>query len=1023
MARADLKVSQRLTENMTLNAERFATLAYLRGAQYPDLALDKAWRQILFNSHHDAITGTPSDNALLDLLHGYREAYELSRDALNDSLDFLAAQINTRPAGEIAAVASLAVFNPMAWPRTDEARARLSFAAPVNGYELRDTGGAVVPYRVISQKRDAAGKITAAEISFMARSAPSLGYSVFSVQAADTFQSQQLASNSVIENEFYRVTVDPQRGGAIVSLYDKAAKREVIRPGGANLGNEIAVLSEELTKKNVIYPAWEFWTTGERRFSTGAPAQVSSKNAGGVSRLAVTGQLPAGPRFRQLIELHEGVRRVDFRTELLDYRGRNELFAVNFPLNLKGGALVTEDRFGSVVRNSSKSFLDFRSNTDKLSSGALVYPVYNWAEYGSSLTLKFANGPGSAVANIPVRPLALVRGRNSWADELTEKLVAAFIRQGVSATPFYDDNDAARRAALAIEDNTMPRRLNDDLGYHSFRLALGGPAENAYSQKMCQANARACHDWAARIARDGYGYLFLYDKDVSDGWPPLPVLLIAGRDEQGTRLGVEQLLAPLRQGGNHTLTLSAETLADPQAAAAQSFAPDYGVALINGGTPATSLERPDTLTLLLTHTALWPGVNLDWEFTPEHKTHVFTYALFPHAGDWRASNTARAGYEFNNPLIARQTDIHAGALPAQHSFLNVSDENIVLSALKLGGNPPANFRNAARPVIARFYESEGLKTVTNVTFAPQVGQWLATPADLMERPLTDQTGAAFGADKPFQLSLDGFGIETVGLESQNAEIEHKAAIGATAEPVQPVFSRYWAHNAGAAPLGNDPVKVTVRSVEQMGALASFAYDDPYNQGGATTLAGRVSVVNNYQDKRANGTVFLEVAPGWRVVPEQFDYDIEAGGSVARDIIVVGFPVKKGDAWERASGLVKARTEHAGQTYQDILEVGQPLALEWRVERQGGEFYARVRNPRRQRIEGSLALIGPPELWATEAALPPREQGFSLGPGEDKALRLADEKTLNGAWAVARLAYNGYVFYLRADGRQVEPIKK
>ncbi len=85
-ARSDLKIGQRLSENMTLTAEKFGAIAYLRGAKYPDLALDKAWRQIFFGSHHDAITGTPSDSAFLDLVHGYREAFELSKDALNDSL-------------------------------------------------------------------------------------------------------------------------------------------------------------------------------------------------------------------------------------------------------------------------------------------------------------------------------------------------------------------------------------------------------------------------------------------------------------------------------------------------------------------------------------------------------------------------------------------------------------------------------------------------------------------------------------------------------------------------------------------------------------------------------------------------------------------------------------------------------------------------------------------------------------------------------------------------------------------------
>jgi alpha-mannosidase len=1022
MARSDLKIGQRLTENMTLNAERFATLAYLRGAKYPDLALDKAWRQILFNSHHDAITGTPSDNAFLDLMRGYREAYELSQEALDDSLAFLAAQINTAPPEAAAANAEtlpIVVFNPLSWPRTDTARAQVKFAKPTIGFDLRAADGTATPYEILSVTRDAEGKTTGAEISFVAADVPSLGYKTYYVQAGLNAPLPRLGEATTIENEFYRVTVDPRRGGALLSLYDKNAQREIIRQGGKNLGNEIAALNEELTKKNVIYPAWEFWTTGEKRFSTGAPAQVTNEQSGGAQRLVISGAIPKGPKFRQTIELRQGIRRVDFRTELQDYRGRDELFTVNFPLNLKNGALVTEDRFGSVTRNGSKGFLDFRSNTDKLSSGALVYPVYNWAEYGSSLNLRFQNGP-QTVANIPLRPVALTLGRQAGAEAAAERIVAEFIKQGVSVTPFYADHDAARRNALTIEDNTLPRSLNDDLGYHSFRVALGTAKENSYTEKLLQANPTARAAFEARLRQDKFSYCLIYDKDTPAGWPAVPVLIIAGVDEREERKAVEKLLAPLAQNRARTMVLPAETLGDLQAAAANSFTPDYGVALINGGTPATSLERPDTLVLLLTHTALWPGVNLDWEFTPEHKTHVFTYALYPRAGDWRAAGAVKAGYEFNNPLITRQAQTHAGGLPAQHSFLGVNADNVILSALKAGGNPQAVFREAKdeRPVIARFYESEGLPTKTALEAGANLNG--AAETDLLERDVKALTPNG----NKLELSLDGFGIHTYRLNF-NALPSRSYQIGATAEMVQPVFSRYWAHNAGAAPIGNDPLKVTIRPVEQMGALTSFSYDDAYNQGGTTTAAARVFVANNYQDRAVSGTVYLEAAPGWRVVPDKFDYSLAAGASLAKDMVIVAFPVKKGDAWGRAAGLVKARAEHAGQTYQDVLEIGPPLKLEWRIERQGEQIYARVRNPHRQRIEGEMSFIGPPESWAGETAnrLPPREQGFSLGPGEDTVLPLAKLADLRGAWAVARLAYNGYVQYQRADGRAMEMLKK
>ena len=50
-----------------------ATLAWLRGAPYPAESLDKAWRQLAYGAHHDAITGTEGDQVYLDLVAGWRE--------------------------------------------------------------------------------------------------------------------------------------------------------------------------------------------------------------------------------------------------------------------------------------------------------------------------------------------------------------------------------------------------------------------------------------------------------------------------------------------------------------------------------------------------------------------------------------------------------------------------------------------------------------------------------------------------------------------------------------------------------------------------------------------------------------------------------------------------------------------------------------------------------------------------------------------------------------------------------------
>src|SRR5260370_26700508 len=64
-----------------------ATLAWLSGGgRYPAESLDKAWRLLAYGAHHDAITGTESDQVYLDLLAGWREAWDRGASARREGL-------------------------------------------------------------------------------------------------------------------------------------------------------------------------------------------------------------------------------------------------------------------------------------------------------------------------------------------------------------------------------------------------------------------------------------------------------------------------------------------------------------------------------------------------------------------------------------------------------------------------------------------------------------------------------------------------------------------------------------------------------------------------------------------------------------------------------------------------------------------------------------------------------------------------------------------------------------------------
>jgi alpha-mannosidase len=102
----------------------------------------------------------------------------------------------------------------------------------------------------------------------------------------------------------------------------------------------------------------------------------------------------------------------------------------------------------------------------------------------------------------------------------------------------------------------------------------------------------------------------------------------------------------------------------------------------------------------------------------------FSYALYPHAGNWKQALTVREGYDFNYRLSAMQVSPHSGKLPSSFSFLKVDQDNVVVTAVKKTED--------GNGLLVRFYEWAGKGG--NITLTPPTGVVSATLANLMEKP-------------------------------------------------------------------------------------------------------------------------------------------------------------------------------------------------------------------------------------------------------------------------------------------------
>jgi alpha-mannosidase len=114
--------------------------------------------------------------------------------------------------------------------------------------------------------------------------------------------------------------------------------------------------------------------------------------------------------------------------------------------------------------------------------------------------------------------------------------------------------------------------------------------------------------------------------------------------------------------------------------------------------------------------------------------HEFTYALYPHAGDWKTAETERRAIELNNPLIPVAVGLHTGALPPSHSLVEIEPGNVILTAVKKAEDDDA--------LVFRFFEFEGKAETVRLHFPKAASR--AAQVNLMEKQ-----------DAPFTLSGDG----------------------------------------------------------------------------------------------------------------------------------------------------------------------------------------------------------------------------------------------------------------------------
>lgn len=147
----------------------------------------------------------------------------------------------------------------------------------------------------------------------------------------------------------------------------------------------------------------------------------------------------------------------------------------------------------------------------------------------------------------------------------------------------------------------------------------------------------------------------------------------------------------------------------------------------------------NTLGLTLVRASYEPDVN------PDEGLHRFTYALYPHAGDWREAATVQQAAGLNQPLLAAVTDSHTGRLMPGQAWLACDATGALISAVKLAEAGDGG-------AIVRVYEAHGRAAAGRLRSARPIAA--AGEVNLVEQdgdalPVTD--GAAGFALTPHEI--------------------------------------------------------------------------------------------------------------------------------------------------------------------------------------------------------------------------------------------------------------------------------
>ncbi|ANS73590.1 hypothetical protein AWM70_02515 [Paenibacillus yonginensis] len=475
------KKMNRRMEQLLHQAEFINTLAYVLNPahRYPDAELGGVWQTVLRNQFHDIIPGSSIREVYEDSRVEYEEAQQTALKLMAEGIAGLhpsesqtagAAYPGSAPA---AGQRIVRVFNGLGWQR--------SFMADVVLEDGEDTGnaedwswysadGELLESQVQAQAEAGSGKT----VSVSVRNVPAYGYTTLygrketpAAAAEPAVNTDWAITEGAVETPFYSIRLN--EAGQLVSLLDKRALREVLKPG------EPANVLQVFEDKPMNFDAWDIDIFYQEKMKVIDDLQeIKVLEEGPLRGVLLLKYRYLNSEITQKMTVYRDNPRIDFVTEA-DWHEHQQLLKAAFPVDIRSTKATYEIQFGNVERpthwNTSWDYARFESVAQRwvdLSEGGYGVSLLNDCKYGHDIRghvirlslIKSATWPdGSADQGHHAFTYSLLPHSGGWLEggtqqaacELNQPLAAVGLEAGQTAGP----------AELGMLDINLPNVLID----------------------------------------------------------------------------------------------------------------------------------------------------------------------------------------------------------------------------------------------------------------------------------------------------------------------------------------------------------------------------------------------------------------------------------------------------------------------------------------------------------------------------------------------------------------------------------